>query len=97
MYAIRSYYVKKLIIFALILFLFISSACSFSGGLFSGDEEPTLAPVVVESLEAVQDAPEPTEEVNSPPTAEPTEEVAATVEVPAATEVPPTPTEPVFV
>ena len=87
---------KKLIIFALILFLFISSACSFSTSLFSGDEEPTLAPVMVESPEAVQDVPEPTqtETVYSPPTAAPTRQVAATVEVPTPTEEPPTPTEP---
>jgi hypothetical protein len=88
---------KKLIIFALILFLFVSSACSFSYNLFSKDEEPTLAPVLVESLESVQDVPEPTqtETVYSPPTAAPTKQVAATVELPTPTEVPPTPTEPV--
>jgi hypothetical protein len=87
---------KKTFVSTLILFIFLSLACSVPFDLLSQDVEPSALPEVVVKQEAPQEVANPTNTVYAPPTARPTSDVTATPE-PSATleQIEVTPTEPV--
>jgi hypothetical protein len=87
---------KKTFVSPLILFIFLSLACSVPFGLLSKDVEPSAIPEVDVKQEAPQEVANPTNTVYAPPTARPTSDVTATPE-PSATleQIEVTPTEPV--
>jgi hypothetical protein len=87
---------KKFIVSMLILFIFLSLACSIPFNLLSKDVEPSAIPEVEVKQETPQEVANPTNTIYAPPTARPTSDVTATPE-PSATlvQIEVTPTEPI--